>query len=146
MNATHEKNSPGLIRRLAAILYDGLLITALWMMVGGMLVLINNNQTIESPILPFLLPLLITVFFAKFWMSNGQTLGMQTWKIKLISMDENPVKLSQSLIRLAGATLSWACFGVGYWWMLFDKDNLTWHDRWSKTRLIVVTPPLNKAR
>lgn len=126
------------MRRLAAIFYDALLITALWMMLGGLLVFINSNQIIELPILPILLPLLIFAFFAKFWMGNGQTLGMQTWKIKLVSSEADSVTLKQCAIRFLGAALSWACFGLGYWWLLFDKEQLTWHDRWSGTRLIIV--------
>ena len=144
LNATNELISPSLMRRLAAILYDALLITALWMMTGGLLMFINNNQIIESPLLPLLLPVLIFVFFTKFWMSNGQTLGMQTWKIKLVSIDESPVSLKQSAIRLIGATVSWACLGLGYWWAIFDKDRLAWHDRWSDTRLVIVTPQIEQ--
>jgi len=144
LNTAQELISPGLMRRLAAILYDALLITALWMMMGGLLMFINNNQIIESPLLPFLLPVLIFAFFTKFWMSNGQTLGMQTWKIKLVSIDESAVSLKQSSIRLMGAAVSWACLGLGYWWAIFDKDRLTWHDRWSNTRLVIVTPLIDQ--
>ena len=144
LNATNELISPGLMRRLAAILYDALLITALWMMTGGLLMFINNNQIIESPLLPLLLPVLIFVFFTKFWMGNGQALGMQTWKIKLVSIDESPVSLKQSAIRLIGAAVSWACLGLGYWWAIFDKDRLAWHDRWSDTKLVIVTPQIDQ--
>ena len=40
------------------------------------------------------------------------------------------------LLRLAAATLSWLAAGLGYFWMLIDRDRLTWHDRLSATRVI----------
>lgn len=141
MQPPTETATPGLLRRLAAIFYDSLLIGALWMMLGGLLVFINHNQIIELPILPLLLPLLTFAFYTKFWRSNGQTLGMQTWKIKLVSADGGAVSWQQCWRRFAGATVSWLCFGLGYWWMLFNREKLTWHDRWSNTRLIIVSLP-----
>lgn len=126
------------MRRLAAIFYDSLLITALWMMIGGLLVFINQNQIIEAPLLPLLLPFIMFGFYCKFWLGNGQTLGMQTWRMKLVSRDGNPVSFKQCLLRFAVATLSWLCLGLGYWWMLADREKLTWHDRYSNTRLVVL--------
>jgi len=107
-------------------------------MLGGLLVAINHNQVIEAPILPLLLPALTFLFYAKFWRGNGQTLGMQTWKIKLVSSDGGTISWKQCGKRFAAASFSWLCLGLGYWWLLIDRDNLTWHDRWSDTRLILV--------
>jgi hypothetical protein len=30
-------------------------------------------------------------------------------------------------------------FGLGYLWMLIDKDRLTWHDRYSETCILEMT-------
>ena len=46
--------------------------------------------------------------------------------------------LRQSLIRCAGAMLSMLALGLGYLWILFDRDGLAWHDRISNTRLVMV--------
>jgi uncharacterized RDD family membrane protein YckC len=42
------------------------------------------------------------------------------------------------LARFAAAGVSLAALGMGFLWVLVDRDRLAWHDRWSGTRLIVV--------
>lgn len=121
--------------------YDALLITALWMMVGGLLVFANGNQVIRLPILPILLPLVTFIFFVQFWRTNGQTLGMQTWRIKIIDQQGGKVSFKQCLMRFAGAALSWFCLGLGYWWILWDKEERAWHDRLSGTRIVFLPKP-----
>jgi uncharacterized RDD family membrane protein YckC len=38
-------------------------------------------------------------------------------------------------LRFFAAILSWLPAGLGFWWQLWDKDKLAWHDRLSGTRL-----------
>jgi len=30
--------------------------------------------------------------------------------------------------------------GLGWWWMLVDRERLAWHDRLSGTRIVLVPP------
>jgi uncharacterized RDD family membrane protein YckC len=39
--------------------------------------------------------------------------------------------------RLLAAVLSWLPAGMGYLWLLVDRDRLTWHDRLSRTRVVM---------
>jgi uncharacterized RDD family membrane protein YckC len=39
-------------------------------------------------------------------------------------------------LRFLAAIVSWLPFGLGFWWQLWDRDGLTWHDRLSSTRLV----------
>lgn len=80
----------------------------------------------------------IVAFFCWFWKKNGQTLGMQAWRLQLRSNDGGELRLSQCLTRLLAAVLSIACLGLGYWWLWLDRDGLTWHDRLSKTRVVLL--------
>ena len=41
-------------------------------------------------------------------------------------------------MRLAFAVVALAPVGLGLWWMLIDSEGLAWHDRWSRTRLVLV--------
>ncbi len=109
------------------------------------MVFANGNEAIDAPILPILLPVVIFVFFVTFWRSSGQTLGMQTWRIKIINEDGGRISVKQGLIRFASAALSWLCLGMGYWWMLWDKDKLTWHDRLSKSRIVILPKPKKRS-
>ena len=132
--------SPSLMRRFAAMLYDSLLIIALLMVTMIPMVVLNNGEAVGDRWWTF--PYMVTIvfgFFFGFWRKAGQTLGMRTWRIKLIDQATgNTVSFSQAFIRFAVAIPSLAFFGVGYIWLLFDKEKLSMPDRASGTRLILL--------
>lgn len=125
-----------LLRRLGAMLYDSLLIIAIWMLIGGIAVALNDGKAVQGPFFSSTLFLVTYLFFAGFWTRSGQTLGMQAWRIRIQTEDGCSIGLMQSLIRFFMAMASMLCAGLGYWWMLIDKDKLTWHDRYSETRTV----------
>lgn len=139
-NPEASPSPPSLMRRLAAILYDGLQVIAVLMLVTLPFALLDLGQT---PFHQSALVLTIFAFFAKFWRHGGQTLGMKSWDMRLVSDFDRPVTLMQCLLRLIGATVSFLCFGAGYLWMLVDKDKRTWPDKFSDTHL-VMTPKREK--
>ncbi len=85
------------------------------------------------------------VFFGWFWLKNGQTLGMQAWRIKLVDFDGAQPTAGRIAIRCLGAPLSAACLGLGYLWCLFDRKGRYWHDYLSGTELVLL-PKKNKSR
>ena len=89
---------------------------------------------IDSAINTFLRSLWLIIpflYFLYYWTKQGRTLGMKVWKINIISSNQLPITWLQSSIRFFSALL-----GLGYVWMIFDKDNIPLQDRISKTRLI----------
>lgn len=141
----------GLLRRLMCIFYDSLLLIALLFVVGIIVAslatfLFNDGHAI-TPDYPWftiyqvivLLILLLTgfVFFGWFWTHGGQTLGMRTWRVRLVneSGDEN-VSWRQSALRYIAALLSWLLVGLGFFYCLIDREKRSWHDLISRTRLV----------
>jgi uncharacterized RDD family membrane protein YckC len=137
--------TPALPRRLAAILYDSVLVFALLILAFALLVIplgmwldIDAGQIARNPLARLYLAAVIAGFFCWFWLRGGETLGMRTWRIKLVRDDGRPLTLKDCLLRQGAALLSWAALGLGFAWSLFDPDRLTWHDRLTGTRLVMV--------
>jgi len=137
--------SAGLLRRLAALLYDILLLFGLWTLTSALMLLVTGGWLAEPDrpnwliiTLQALLVLSTFGFFTWFWTHGGQTLGMRAWRLQLVGQNGAPVTVRQAVIRLVAAGLSLATAGLGLWWVLIDPEQRAWHDRLSKTRLVVV--------
>lgn len=135
-----------LYKRLLALIYDSFLVAAISMAVGwvytGIVYQFIGSDSLPAWVLQLtLFPMLILSiagYYFYCWRRSGQTLGMQTWRIRLIS--SQPLSYRQCLIRFAGAWLSFICAGAGFWILLFNK-RITWHDSWSHTQVIDLRRP-----
>jgi len=124
-----------------AIFYDLFLLTAILFLATAIVNAINNGEATDSSMaytifLRFYLASIIFFYFGWFWTHGGQTLGMKTWKIKLISNNSQTINWKQVTIREITAVISWAFLGLGFIWSLFDNQKRSWHDISSNTRLI----------
>ena len=127
-----------LIKQLAAMVYDSLLIIAILFISTAIALVFNDGNAIESsPAFSLYLILIIFTFYSWFWSKSGQTLGMRVWKIRIVSEFGGNPGWSISFLRLTFALLSIACFGMGYWWRFFKP--YTWHDRLSQTTIVNVS-------
>lgn len=124
-------------RRLAAMVYDGLVLVAIWML-GGALVVLPSGGAVESGSLLFQLYLLSLAFayFGLSWTRSGQTLGMRAWRIRL-DPGGYPFGWRRAALRLAGATAGLVLLGGGYAWALGRRDRAAWPDLASDSRLVV---------
>ena len=137
----------GLLRRLAAIFYDTLLLAAVLLIVMGLHHQLSGGgeaSTAPDLIRSILMVLVSFGFFTWFWMHGGQTLGMRAWRIRLQNRSGGPITPWQALLRYLVAIVSWLAFGLGFLWSLVDKEKLTWHDRFSMSELVVL--PKDQAR
>jgi uncharacterized RDD family membrane protein YckC len=140
------KNLPPLWRHLLAMVYDTFLILALIMAANALLIavyvnLFINLDTNQESIPPagavqVVVILCIALFYGIFWRRGGQTLGMQAWRIKLVSNQGAQPTASQIALRLVGALLSGVILGI--LWKYLDHDGYYWHDRLSKTHLVLL--------
>ena len=114
--------------RMAAILYDGMLILALLFLVGTILTVIGTLLTMntgtdssQAQSLPtwyqnvIMTPsfiLTLVGFYGIFWRRGGQTLGMQTWRLKTVNNDGHLLTWGQSFKRILAASIMPVVFGV----------------------------------
>lgn len=139
MKSDKQTQNAGLMRRIGAMLYDGLLILALLFISTLPFIGMRDGEPVDPSdnwLYQLVLFLVIYGFFVGFWTRSGRTLGMQSWRLQLENLDGSPPTLAGATIRFFAALLSWAPAGLGFFWQLWDKDKLTWHDRLSGTRLV----------
>jgi len=132
---------PGLARRLGAIGYDALLLAAVLFVATAALMPFTGGEAIHPDGVWYTVYLVAVSFgyFGWFWTHGGQTLGMRSWRLRLVGAGENGASWRQALVRFVGACFSWLAFGAGFVWLLVDTDRLTWHDRVSGTRIVDVS-------
>jgi uncharacterized RDD family membrane protein YckC len=74
-------------------------------------------------------------YFALFTVFGGTTPGMMMRSLEVVSFSGEPPTPRQMLLRSAGYILSAGTFFLGFFWAMWDEDELTWHDRLSRTHL-----------
>ena len=137
-------------RRLLAMTYDLLLCTALLLITTLGYTVIAMAATGEptlrqqadagaldnSTVLTWLLGGVLLTFFTLFWCRAGQTLGMQVWGIRVQNADGSALGIRQVLWRFALSIASWSCLGMGFAWMLVDRQKRCWHDLGARTLIV----------
>jgi uncharacterized RDD family membrane protein YckC len=133
------KQPTSLLRRIGAMLYDALLILALLFLTTIPFIAMRGGEPVEAASnqpYQITLAVVIFVFFVGFWSRSGRTLGMQSWGLRAETSDGQIPSIGQASIRFFASMLSWLPVGLGFLWQLWDKEELTWHDRLSNTRLM----------
>lgn len=130
---------PHLWRRIAAIVYDLLIVVALLMIATIAIILVRGGSAISPGSIWFQMLLLSIwwLYFAWSWAERGQTVGMRAWRLVLTTESGDGADWARASLRFVAAGLSTAVVGLGFLWCLFDRDRRAWHDRLSRTRLSV---------
>ncbi len=129
----------GFFRRLGALIYDTLLIIAVWFVTLFVLVAIQNDAVV-GPTIQSILFVELFGFFAYFWRGRGQTLGMLAWHLRLTTLSGEPMTLIQVMLRFMAALASFVCLGLGHLWILIDPQKRSWPDMFSDTRMSYLPP------
>jgi len=156
--------TPGILRRLASMVYELFILAAIAFFAGNLFLLASHGQSASGLLRFALQAYLLTVFAAYFlwcWLRGGQTLPMKAWRIRLVAPGHARVPARVALLRFAYAALfmgallasvaaafehrnallafaSLALSGIGIGWALVDRDRQFLHDRLAGTRLIQI--------
>lgn len=133
----------GLRRRLAAILYESLLllgVLSVAFMLPHLALGMACSIVVPGPWLVLHVFAVTGVYFIWYWRHHGQTLAMQTWGLKIVRADGAPPEPARLVLRYVLSWPSLLFYGAGLAWALVDRDRLFLHDRLSGTRIIVAPP------
>ena len=61
---------------------------------------------------------------------RGQTVGKMALSIRVVGLQDGaPIGYGRAFVRQLVRIISGLVFGLGYFWMLWDKEKQTWHDK-----------------
>jgi uncharacterized RDD family membrane protein YckC len=163
--------SPGLRRRLACFVYEGVLLFGVVMAAGLIYSLLTQQRhaLVGMHGMQAAIFFVLALYFGWFWSHGGQTVAMKTWHIRLVDKVGQPVSALRALLRYL---LSWLWFlpalayahfaglksgasiaGVLVLWALvyatlsrFDRQRQYVHDRLCGTQLVRCRPVKPAAR
>ena len=75
-------------------------------------------------------------YIGTFTALGAKTLGMDHEQLEVVSYQGNPITTKEARLRSFGYLVSLGCFGLGFLWALFDPEQLTWHDKISRTLVV----------
>ncbi|MDY0073819.1 MAG: RDD family protein [Thauera sp.] len=138
----------GLRRRLATMLYESMLmlgVLALCFLVPYLILGLKFQFTPPGWLSWLHIFVVLGVYFTWYWRRHGQTLAMQTWRLRLVDgRSGRALSPARCWLRYA---LSWPSVllgGIGLWWALVDRDRQFLHDRLLGSRLVLL-PPAGKS-
>ena len=101
--------TPGLARRLAAFVYEGVLLFGVLMVAGYLYAsLTQQRHALQGQFgLKAFLFIVLAIYFVWFWSHGGQTLAMRAWHLRLVAHDGQPVSQRRALLRYLA---SWVWF------------------------------------
>ncbi|MDA8254715.1 MAG: RDD family protein [Betaproteobacteria bacterium] len=130
---------PNLGRRIASMAYESLLllgVLSVFFLLPHVILGIGFSIALPGWMLIVHVFMLVGCYFVWYWQHGGQTLAMQTWKIKISTPSGAKPSPAQLILRYALSWPSISCLGVGLLWALIDPDRQFLHDRLAGTRLI----------
>lgn len=133
-----EGSIPGFGRRMLALAYEFLLLLGVWFIAAFLFHLVFRDTSAEyfRPLFQFYLLCIGGIYFIWFWTHGGQTLAMQTWKLRLVSENGGKVTMQQAMVRYLMAVIGISFLGFGLLWALFNRDRQFLHDKLAGTRII----------
>jgi uncharacterized RDD family membrane protein YckC len=164
LNAQSQPTTPGLARRMACWLYEGMLLFGVVFIAGylfGTLSQTKNAMDNRHALQAFLF-VVFGIYFVWLW-SKGQTLAMKTWHIRVTDRSGQPLTQARALYRymwswlwvLPPLLVSWVAdlkggesivIFIGWvaaWAIMsrFHPQGQFWHDSLAGTKLVDTRPP-----
>lgn len=128
----------GFSRRVFAGATDGFLVVGALAIFGYIFLRFNTSLPQLRVAAEIAAALTVTLWFAYqsvFLIFCGTTPGLRVTRLKITRFDGTPAPRNLRRLRVLASVLSFVSLGLGYAWGFLDEDQLSWHDRITKTHL-----------
>jgi uncharacterized RDD family membrane protein YckC len=130
--------SAALRLRIAAGLFDAAVVSIAMALFGYVVFRINGAMPplrTAATLAAGLFAVLWPAYQYTFLVFCGSTPGLWASKLRISRFDGEPVSRNLRRWRAVASVLSLASLGLGYGWCFLDEDQLSWHDRITRTHL-----------
>lgn len=148
----------GVGKRLAALVYDALIVLGLLMVYGFLAMMVASTvggleckpgeldytPCVGGPLLQLGMLAVIAGYYFWSWRGAGQTIGMRAWRLMVANPEGVQLSWTQCTIRALVAPISLALFGAGYFWAWTRQDRASWHDLASNSQVRLLPKPSKK--
>ncbi|UJP05412.1 MAG: RDD family protein [Nitrosomonas sp.] len=155
--------APTLKRKAICLIYEAFLLLAVLFIASLIFhLIVRDTQAVYfKPLFQCYLFLVMGYYYTWFWTHGGQTLAMQTWKIRVVTTNGHLLTRTKAITRYLCSLIgiisfvlidhvvpfefankphlvltSAIFFGFGFLWAFFDRDHQFLHDRLAGTRII----------
>ena len=158
------RRTPSLARRMACFCYEAMLLFGLALIPGVLGAVFFAQTGQRHPLqgetaLRIYALILYGVYFVWFWSRRGQTLAMQTWRIRVVTAAGAPLSPGRALARYLACCIAWfgaptalaaalhwpprsSLAAVAAWFVVYAllalaaPERQFWHDVACRTRLV----------
>lgn len=100
-------STPGLWRRMAAFVYEGVLLFGVLFVAGYLYsALTQQHHALKGQTgLQAFAFIVLALYFVLFWSRGGQTVAMRAWNVRIVTADGQPVSQARALARYVASWL-----------------------------------------
>ena len=135
-----QVSSAPIWKRLLALIYDGLVVTAL-ILISGLVSSVIARGEAPAWLTQMLIVLSVGGYFWLSWSRGGQTAGMRAWRLRLVKLDGEAITNDVAFKRLAWCVVTLAPTGVMLFTGWLSPIGQTVYDRLSNTRVVAEPKP-----
>ncbi|WP_377152543.1 RDD family protein [Roseateles sp. UC29_93] len=105
--AAGKDTPPGLMRRLAAFIYEGVVLFGVVFIAGWLYSTLTQqrNALVGQHGLQAFLFLVLGIYFIWFWSRGGQTVAMRAWHLRVVDANGRPLTQARATARYLAAWL-----------------------------------------
>jgi uncharacterized RDD family membrane protein YckC len=99
---------------------------------------ILENSTFNIVFDSVLITLFVIGYFTFFWTLVGFTPGKAILGLKVVRRNGAKVSFGRSIVRFFAYWISALPFFLGFFWVLWDPDRRSWHDKIAGTQVLYI--------
>ena len=135
-----QVSSAPIWKRLLALIYDALVVTAL-VLISGLIASVIAQGEAPSWLTQLLIVLSVGGYFWWSWSRGGKTAGMRAWRLRVVEMNGEPLTSRVAMKRLIMCILTLAPTGVPLLTSWLSPISQTVYDALSNTRVVAEPKP-----